>query len=108
MELFCVLLKNIHEKHETMITVKVTYTVQAEFAQANIANVNTFMRALRALNNPAIRYVSYLGEDGKPSPTLHNTTTPPRSSSCWPRPPSLNSSAGAEMPADWRSHSRWR
>ena len=48
-----------------MITVKVTYTVQAEFAQANIANVNTFMQALQALNNPAIRYVSYLGEDDK-------------------------------------------
>ncbi|RPD41439.1 antibiotic biosynthesis monooxygenase [Chitinophaga barathri] len=48
-----------------MITVKVTYTVSAEFAQRNIANVNTFMQALRQLNNPAIRYVSYLGEDGK-------------------------------------------
>lgn len=48
-----------------MKIVKVTYTVNADFTETNMQNVRTFMKDVEALNNPALRYISYLGEDGK-------------------------------------------
>ncbi|MGV3761547.1 hypothetical protein [Parapedobacter sp.] len=48
-----------------MKIVKVTYTVQPSFAAKNLENVKTFVRDIKALNNPSIRYISYLGADGK-------------------------------------------
>jgi hypothetical protein len=48
-----------------MKVVKVTYTVNAAFAPVNMQNVMDFVEDIRALNNPAIRYISYLGQDGK-------------------------------------------
>ncbi|MEC3880011.1 hypothetical protein [Parapedobacter sp. 10938] len=48
-----------------MKIVKVTYTVQPSFAAKNLVNVNTFIHDIKALNNPSIRYISYLGADGK-------------------------------------------
>lgn len=48
-----------------MKIVKVTYTVQPLFSAKNLENVKTFVRDIKALNNPSIRYISYLGADGK-------------------------------------------
>ncbi len=48
-----------------MKIVKVTYTVQPSFAAKNLENVKTFVRDITALDNPSIRYISYLGADGK-------------------------------------------
>jgi len=48
-----------------MIIVKVTYTVQPEFVATNCLNVEKFIDDVRRLNNPAIRYYSFLGPDGK-------------------------------------------
>ena len=48
-----------------MKIVKVTYTVQPSFAAKNLANVKAFVNDIKALNNPSIRYISYLGADGK-------------------------------------------
>lgn len=48
-----------------MKIVKVTYTVQPSFAAKNLENVKAFVNDIRALNNPSIRYISYLGADGK-------------------------------------------
>ena len=48
-----------------MKIVKVTYTVQPSFAAKNLKNVKTFVSDIKALNNPSIRYISYLGADGK-------------------------------------------
>src|SRR3546814_1660064 len=48
-----------------MKIVKVTYTVQPWFSAKNLENVKTFVRDIKALNNPSIRYISYLGADGK-------------------------------------------
>lgn len=48
-----------------MKIVKVTYTVKPEFADENRENAKTFINAVRGLNNPAIRYFSFLGENGK-------------------------------------------
>lgn len=48
-----------------MKIVKVTYTVQPSFAAKNLENVKAFVHDINALNNPAIRYISYLGADGK-------------------------------------------
>jgi len=55
----------MHLKFTKMKIVKVTYTVQSSFAAKNLENVKTFVQDIKALNNPAIRYISYLGEDGK-------------------------------------------
>ncbi|SEL07799.1 hypothetical protein SAMN04488505_1011440 [Chitinophaga rupis] len=48
-----------------MKIVKVTYTVNADFSDKNQQNVKEFVKDIEALNNPAIRYISYLGSDGK-------------------------------------------
>lgn len=48
-----------------MKVVKVTYTVNADFTAKNQQNVTGFVKDIEALNNPAIRYISYLGSDGK-------------------------------------------
>ena len=48
-----------------MKTIKVTYTVKSGFAQKNQENIQVFMRELEKINNPDIRYIAYLGEDGK-------------------------------------------
>jgi len=48
-----------------MKIVKVTYTVQPAFASTNQENVKAFVQDIGALNNPAIRYISYLREDKK-------------------------------------------
>jgi hypothetical protein len=48
-----------------MKIVKVTYTVRPEYVAKNKENVNKFINNVKALNNPGIRYISYLGEDGK-------------------------------------------
>lgn len=48
-----------------MIFVKVTYTVSSDFAATNKKNVEKFINDIRKLNNPAIRYTSFVSEDGK-------------------------------------------
>jgi hypothetical protein len=48
-----------------MKIVKVTYTVSPEFVATNQENVKKFVKDIEALNNPAIRYISYLASDGK-------------------------------------------
>jgi hypothetical protein len=48
-----------------MKTVKVTYTVRPGFVQKNQENINAFIQDLRGINNPGIRYMACLGEDGK-------------------------------------------
>ena len=48
-----------------MKIVKVTYTVNPDFSARNQDNVRAFIKDIAALHNPAIRYVSYLGKDGK-------------------------------------------
>jgi len=48
-----------------MKIVKVTYTVRPEFVSTNQANINAVMNDLRKLDNPGIRYSTYLGDDGK-------------------------------------------
>lgn len=48
-----------------MKIVKVTYTVNPVFAEQNKANAQRFINDIKALNNPATRYISYLSEDGK-------------------------------------------
>lgn len=48
-----------------MKIVKVTYTVNPSFAAKNLENVKAFVRDIRALANPAIRYIAYIGEDKK-------------------------------------------
>jgi hypothetical protein len=48
-----------------MKIVKVTYTVNPGFAATNQENVKRFINDIKALNNPAIRYISYLAGDGK-------------------------------------------
>jgi hypothetical protein len=48
-----------------MKIVKVTYTVNKGFVATNQENVKKFVKDIEALNNPAIRYISYLAGDGK-------------------------------------------
>ena len=48
-----------------MKVVKVTYTVNPEFLATNQENVRKFVKDIEALNNPAIRYISYLASDNK-------------------------------------------
>jgi hypothetical protein len=48
-----------------MKIVKVTYTVDPGFVATNQENVRKFVKDIEALNNPAIRYISYLASDGK-------------------------------------------
>ncbi len=48
-----------------MIIVKVTYTVNPDFVEKNRSNVEKFIEDVKKLNNPAIKYYSFLGPDGK-------------------------------------------
>ena len=48
-----------------MKIVKVTYTINAEFAEQNQANIKNVMSDLQRLNHPGINYNACLGADGK-------------------------------------------
>jgi len=48
-----------------MKIVKVTYTAKAEYAEQNKSNIAQVMGAMQKINNPAIRYETFLGPDGK-------------------------------------------
>ena len=48
-----------------MKIIKVTYTVQAAFAQKNQENIQTFIKDLQQVNDPALRYHVYQAADGK-------------------------------------------
>ena len=48
-----------------MKVTRVQYTVRAEFAAENKANISAVMSELRALGNRDVRYAVYLHEDGK-------------------------------------------
>ena len=48
-----------------MKAVKVQYTVKAEYAETNKANVSRVMSDLQALANPGIKYSTFVLEDGK-------------------------------------------
>ena len=48
-----------------MKIVKVTYTINAEFAEQNQANIKNVMSDLQRLNQPGINYNACLGADGK-------------------------------------------
>ena len=48
-----------------MKAVKVQYTVKAEYAETNKANISQVMADLQALANPGIKYSSFVLEDGK-------------------------------------------
>jgi hypothetical protein len=45
--------------------IKVTYTVKSTFALKNQENVQAFIKDLEKINNPALRYIAYRGDDGK-------------------------------------------
>ncbi|MDA1190470.1 MAG: hypothetical protein O3A46_02160 [Candidatus Poribacteria bacterium] len=46
-------------------TIRVQYTVRAEFADRNQENINAVMTELRSLGNDDVQYASYRLEDGK-------------------------------------------
>jgi len=48
-----------------MKAVKVQYTVKEEYAETNKKNINQVMSDLRKLNNPGVKYSSYILNDGK-------------------------------------------
>lgn len=48
-----------------MKSVKVQYTVKAEYAETNKKNIARVMTDLRELANPGIKYSSFIMEDGK-------------------------------------------
>ena len=48
-----------------MKAVKVQYTVKAQYAETNKANIRQVMADLQELANPGIRYSSFVLEDGK-------------------------------------------
>lgn len=48
-----------------MKIVKVTYTINVEFAEQNQANIKNVMSDLQKLNHPGINYTACLGADGK-------------------------------------------
>ncbi|KAA3658159.1 MAG: hypothetical protein DWQ04_25990 [Chloroflexi bacterium] len=48
-----------------MNAVKVQYTVKEEFVETNKQNIARVMQALRELNNPDIKYSTFLLDDGK-------------------------------------------
>jgi len=48
-----------------MDAVKVQYTVKESYVETNKANIGRVMAALRQLNNPDIKYASFLLDDGK-------------------------------------------
>jgi quinol monooxygenase YgiN len=48
-----------------MKSVKVQYTVKAEYAETNKGNIRQVMADLQELANPGIKYSSFILEDGK-------------------------------------------
>ena len=54
-----------------MKIVKVTYTVKAEFSEANMSNVNAVMSALRAAGSPGTRLKFYSQHSGTRAPLCH-------------------------------------
>ncbi len=48
-----------------MKAVRVQYTVSEEYVESNKKNIEQVMADLRAMNNPGIKYSSFLFEDGK-------------------------------------------
>jgi hypothetical protein len=48
-----------------MKAVKVQYTVKEEYAETNKKNIEQVMSDLRKLNNPGVKYSSYVLNDGK-------------------------------------------
>lgn len=48
-----------------MKIIRVTYKVKPEFVETNKSNIANVMASLRALNNPNIKYSSFLEEDGQ-------------------------------------------
>ena len=48
-----------------MKAVKVQYTVKAEYAETNKANIRQVMADLQELSNPGIKYSTFVLEDGK-------------------------------------------
>lgn len=48
-----------------MKIIKVTYTVKPAFARQNQQNVKAFIEDLAKINNPSLRYMAFLGKDGK-------------------------------------------
>jgi len=48
-----------------MKSVKVQYTVKEEYVETNKKNIEQVMSDLRKLNNPGIKYNSFLLNDGK-------------------------------------------
>ena len=48
-----------------MSAVKVQYTVKQEYAAKNKENISRVMSDLRLINNPGIKYSSFVLEDGK-------------------------------------------
>lgn len=46
-----------------MITIKVEYTVKAEFAERNRQNIEKVMADLKSLNDSGIRYAAYTQND---------------------------------------------
>lgn len=50
---------------KTMKSVRVQYTVKKEYVEQNQKNIRQVMSDLKALNNPGIKYSSFLLEDGQ-------------------------------------------
>lgn len=48
-----------------MRIIRVTYTAREEYSETNQRNIENVMRDLRAMNNPDIKYSSFLEPDGK-------------------------------------------
>lgn len=48
-----------------MVVIKVEYTVREEYAETNRKNIEKVMFDLRQMNNPNIKYSTYVKEDGK-------------------------------------------
>jgi hypothetical protein len=48
-----------------MKAVKVQYTVKEDYVETNKRNIEQVMSELRTLNNPGIKYSSFLLDDGK-------------------------------------------
>ncbi len=48
-----------------MKLIRVHYRVKTEYVETNKANIASVMTELRALNNPNIKYSSFLEEDGQ-------------------------------------------
>lgn len=52
-------------KTKNMKAVKVTYTVEREFAEKNNQNIHAFLEEVKAIGDQGMRYHVFLAEDGK-------------------------------------------